>query len=170
MKLIMCYKIGYIRACAGVVTKEQQGLAMDRHGVDVTFEDWRQAVDTIRPGDALAVWSVAVIGKGKFFDTFKAVADKGGAGVYSISTDTLHQIEPDALGRITAAWGEIMEAESANARKQGAEHGGRPRLGIWAKAKEIAEAHANDTSIPELVRVYNVSTATIRRIIKETQI
>ena len=166
----MDYYLGYASRRSNVIIPSEQEKQLNDFGADVVHDDLDEALNCLRKGDTLLVYSIAIIGRVHFHKAFLEVANSGGKGIYSIKSKKLYPANlPDAELQ-KDAYDEIQAIERRNAAKMGKEYGGRHKSPVWSNAARIKALYDDDWHIDDLAAKFNTSTPTIRRILKETDV
>lgn len=164
----MSYAIGFISKRTGVPSEAQQKEKLIEHGVAETsiYTVLDDAMASIRTGDTLVVYTVAILGRNRLNDTFVSLYEKLAKGCYSLSEKRFYPTKQNSMQDLALAWKELDGVTKRQMAAVGREKGGRSKSGVWHNKDIITADYNNGIVITELAEIYKTSEATIRRILK----
>ncbi|MGR3177273.1 MAG: helix-turn-helix domain-containing protein [Candidatus Anammoxibacter sp.] len=163
----MNYKIGYIASRVGVPSKSDQRARLISYGVDDNdiYENLDDCLGSLRQGDELIVYTVAIFGRNKLNDVFMRANDAMIHGIYTSRKPYLYKFGLDNMRLLSDAWEELNSLSKRVVGAIGREKGGRKPGKAWDKAEAIRSSYNEGMPLDELAGVHGVSTSTIRRVI-----
>lgn len=168
------YLIGYIASRVGVPSKSEQRAALINYGVgdnDIyeTTKDYHaldDCLDSLRKGDTLVVYTVAIFGRNKLNDVFLRANDVSAKRVQSLKPPPQsYKFGTNNMSLLSQAWQELNDVTNKNIGAIGRQKGGRKQGKAWDKAKAICGSYNDGMPLDELASIHAVSTSTIRRMI-----
>lgn len=157
------HKIGFVKSRAGVMHTNAQIKELELFGC-IIHDDIDVAIGDIRdPSDLIVVISPAILGY-KIPDVMAAIHEKG-ATLYSLASKTEYDCAgaksvSDAMAEFHARKSHIMKERPVELQ------GGRPPKLSKSDKNRIIVLRETGVLIDDLADQFDVSTATIRRIIK----
>jgi DNA invertase Pin-like site-specific DNA recombinase len=177
--------LGYCRVSTERQSLDQQVDALTAAGVEKFFvdkrsgarEDRRGLVELLayaRAGDTIVVWRLDRLGR-SLSHIVRTVADLQGRGIYlralqdgADSSTSTGRMMIGILASLAEYERELINERSAAAREAARERGrqvGRPTALTDDQVRQVRALHAGGESVPDLVRSYRVSRATIYRVL-----
>lgn len=157
------HKIGFIKKRSGVMHTNAQRKELELFGCMV-HEDIEAAIGDIRdPSDLIVVISPAILGY-KIPDVMAAIHERG-ATLYSLASHTEYDCAgaksvSDAMAEFHARKSHIMKERPKELQ------GGRPSKLSSKDKTRIIDLRESGALIDDLADQFDVSTATIRRVLK----
>lgn len=170
------YLIGYIASRVGVPSKSEQRAALIGYGVadNDIYETTKEShalddcLDSLRSGDTLVVYTVAIFGRNRLNDVFLRANDVSAKRVQSLRPPPQsYKFGHDNMSLLSLAWEELNDISKRNIGAIGRQKGGRKPGKTWDRATVICAAHNDGMHIVELAGIHGVSSSTIRRILNE---
>jgi len=167
---------GYIQRRAGSLTPNEQRVEIIKSGVvehsnpkDTPIYDTLDEVFhplTIRKGDRLHVWELAIIGLGNINKAFVEIGKLGGEGIYDIKDKAFYPCHEVADKKHARARAAIVKANSKVRAENSAGKSGKPPSDAWEHQDHIIHLHNKGKHPADLAIDYGVSRSTIDRILK----
>lgn len=172
----MSYNIGYVASRVGVPSKSEQrakliGFGVADNDIYESTKDYHALDDclgTLRKGDTLVVYTVAIFGRNKLNDVFLRANDIAAKRIYSLRhPERSYKFGSDNMSLLSQAWQELNDVTNKNIGAIGRQKGGRKPGKAWNKAEAICQAYHKGMPIDELASIHDVSDSTIRRILDD---
>ena len=139
----MNYKIGYIASRVGVPSKSDQRAKLISYGVDDNdiYENLDDCLDSLRQGDEVIVYTVAIFGRNRLNDVFMRANDAMIHGIYTSRKPYLYKFGHDNMRLLSSAWDELNDVAKRLIGAIRGEKGGRKQGKAGKKAEGIQKAN-----------------------------
>ena len=171
--------VGYIQRRSGSLTPDEQRAELIKYGIPEhrdpkttpIYDDLDEIFHglTIREGDRLVVWELAIHRLGNINKAFVELGKLGGEGIYDIKDKEFYPCHEEADKKHARARAVIVKANSKVRVENSEGKSGKPLSKAWANDDKIKRLASKGKHPADLANEYGVSKSTINRIINETE-